>query len=537
MVALKFLSDARVTKRTFSFLTLVFIIWSVTFIYRTSFIAIDGKRYFCLFDDAMISLRYAWNFSHGHGLVWNAGEYIQGYTNLLMTLLMSLATLLFDKSTAALAIQILGVGFMLAIAYANMQISDIVFADRDDPQRIFLRILSFVFALSYYPLMYWSLTGMETGLLTVLLLFGVNAALKFVKQDSKLELFKTAFYLGLAFLTRNDSLIFAVLTWGYVLWSTVQKNQGMRPVFKLFLPVLVFLAFVGGQFLFQYLYYGEMMPNTYILKLTGMSLPDRLSNGFAFIMPFLVQIGFILIPAMIHLFLHFSKERLLLLSLFLSAVAYQIYVGGDAWNYWRMMSPTVPLLGILFIGMVFQGVHSQAGKLPSRSKLSANSQIALVVVTGIVVINSYFLPEVLFLERPFYTSANQHNVNIAIALNEVTTPDATAGVFWAGAIPYFAERDGIDFLGKSDRYIAHLPPDLSGKVGLGGMKSPPGHNKYDLDYSIKQLLPTHVQDFKWGRQDLTAWSKTMYVEVNYKGVQLFLLKDSPYVLWQKIDHP
>jgi hypothetical protein len=40
-----------------------FVIWSAAFIYRSSFVAIDGKRYFCLFDDAMISMRYAWNFA------------------------------------------------------------------------------------------------------------------------------------------------------------------------------------------------------------------------------------------------------------------------------------------------------------------------------------------------------------------------------------------------------------------------------------------------------------------------------------------
>jgi len=63
-----------------------FIIWAAIFIYRSSFIAIDGQRYFSLFDDAMISMRYAWNLSHGIGLVWNPGEWVEGYTNLLMVL-------------------------------------------------------------------------------------------------------------------------------------------------------------------------------------------------------------------------------------------------------------------------------------------------------------------------------------------------------------------------------------------------------------------------------------------------------------------
>jgi hypothetical protein len=133
--------------------TVLFILWSAIFIFRTSFIAIDGKRYFCLFDDAMISMRYAWNFSHGAGLVWNAGERVQGYTNLLMTLIMSPATLAFDKSGAALAIQVLGVGFMLAIAYANMKIGGLVLIDGEENQQgVLIRILAFLFALLYYPL-------------------------------------------------------------------------------------------------------------------------------------------------------------------------------------------------------------------------------------------------------------------------------------------------------------------------------------------------------------------------------------------------
>jgi len=41
-----------------------------------------------LADDSFISFRYAWNLVHGRGLVYNAGEYVEGYTNLLWTLLL-----------------------------------------------------------------------------------------------------------------------------------------------------------------------------------------------------------------------------------------------------------------------------------------------------------------------------------------------------------------------------------------------------------------------------------------------------------------
>jgi hypothetical protein len=55
------------------FLALAVALWSGYFIFRSSFLVSD-RRYFSLFDDAMISMRYAWNLSHGNGLVWNPGS-------------------------------------------------------------------------------------------------------------------------------------------------------------------------------------------------------------------------------------------------------------------------------------------------------------------------------------------------------------------------------------------------------------------------------------------------------------------------------
>ena len=43
------------------------------FLLRTSF-SIGGKRYFVLFEDAMISMRYSEHLAHGQGLTWNIGE-------------------------------------------------------------------------------------------------------------------------------------------------------------------------------------------------------------------------------------------------------------------------------------------------------------------------------------------------------------------------------------------------------------------------------------------------------------------------------
>jgi len=67
------------------------------------------------------------------------------------------------------------------------------------------------------------------------------------------------------------------------------------------------------------------------------------------------------------------------------------------------------------------------------------------------------------------------------------------------------------------------------------MNSVPGHNKYDLNYSIKTLQPTYVQQLNWGTQDLTEWAKDKYVKVAFVGGSLFLLKGSPAVSWGKLN--
>ena len=521
---------------------LIFLVWGGSFIFRTSFIAIDGRRYFCLFDDAMISMRYAWNFSHGLGLVWNAGERIQGYSNLLMTLLMSFATWILDKSSAVLSMQILGIGFMLGIAYLSMMISDQISTENgsDPSQRSSMRKLAFILALAYYPLLYWSLMGMETGLLSLLLSIAILSAFRYRENRKPVYLVSTSLSLGFAYLTRNDSFIFAILIWGFILWEVFGKKIVDRRLLLPLSTIGIYTLFIVGQTIFQYSYYGEILTNTYTLRLTNWPLLNRISNGIGYILPFFVQICLLLVPAIVDLYLRFRKGKLLLLSIVLAAIGYQVYVGGDPWNYWRLVSPTIPLLGILFIQAVYSFVFSNspaegAGRRPIR--ISPSGQVRWLVFIALLVANAFFLPEILFLERPFYVSANQHNTNIAVALREVTSDQADLGVFWAGAIPYFSERRSIDFLGKSDRYIARLRPDLSGELAGPGMRSMPGHNKYDLIYSIQKLQPTYIQGVKWGSQDLAEWARTRYVQVSYNGVDLILRRDSEEVDWDKTTAP
>ena len=53
-------------------------------------VALFYQYRFFFHDDAYISLRYAQTFLNGGGLCWNPGERVEGYTNFLFVLLVSM---------------------------------------------------------------------------------------------------------------------------------------------------------------------------------------------------------------------------------------------------------------------------------------------------------------------------------------------------------------------------------------------------------------------------------------------------------------
>ncbi len=494
-------------------ITLAYILWALAFIFHSSYAASDGRRYFNLFDDAMISMRYAWNFAHGRGLVWNAGEYVEGYTNLLMTLLMSAASFFLEKRYAVLFIQLTGIFFALGAAFFAAKILKEIFQNKH-------RALLFALVLLYYPLNFWSLMGMETGLLAFLLAAGVYASMQYEKTLQTKYLWQMSAALGLAHLARNESILMAAFAFACLL-PACKKNWR-----AFFLAGGLYSLFVLAQLVFRYFYYGELVPNTYTLKLVGMTLSDRLQNGIGFITPYLKETGILLFVVLAGVFFKPFKHKLYLFGFFVIALFYQIYVGGDAWNYWRMMTPALPFLYVIAVS----SLSDFARTFPPAGRLA----LAVFSLATVVSVNARFAREFALMELPYQNNYAHAHVETAIALNELTDEDATIGVFWAGSLPYYLDRYAIDFLGKSDKYVANLPPDMSGQSAGFGMTSIPGHNKYDLTYSIQTLLPTYVEEFNYGAEQLEGWAHGYYVRVKYGKAKLYLLKDSPNVKWDKV---
>ena len=263
-------------------LTLPLILYFV-FIYRTQF---DNQ--FTLVDDAMISMRYAENLINGNGLVFNQGEYIQGYTNLGWVLWM--ATLHLFVSNPSLLIMLSSAIALTCLVYIVYKITELLNGN----------ILAVILTACYYPLIFWSLRGMETGLMALLIYLMLYLILK---NDSS---WKIGLIASLLILIRLDT--FPILM---VLFLYYRKGY-IYPVITL-----------AGVLMFQYLYYDSILPNTYYLKTQGAGILERVVRNWEVIdFKELLIIPFALITVR-------NKKLFLIFALFLIQFIYSFYVGGD----------------------------------------------------------------------------------------------------------------------------------------------------------------------------------------------------------------
>lgn len=589
------------------FLITVFTLWAAAFIFRSSFITIEGSRYYSLFDDAMISMRYAWNFSHGLGLVWNPGEPVEGYTNLLMVGLMSIWTSVFDKPIAVLAVQLMGIPILIGIGILGLLHWLELVKGRDVRQGLGFGALVLLGCLLYYPLAYWTLMGMETGLLTLLLLIGSLLLLVYMRAGSWRVLLGASLALGLGYLTRPDSAPLSLLL---ICMAVIFRQGSFRSrLYAGILGLSIYSLFPLAQTAFRAAYYDSLVPLTYTLKMTGMAFDLRFENGLGFILPFIKQARWAYLLGGLGAFLGLRKRKAFLFIPPFVLILYQVFIGGDAWNYWRLVAPGIPYLILLTVGTMDWTVgawNRNANRIKARlrdslivlsdSRLSRPARrpnlsiaiaifgalllagglladslrpgsagfgfvqrylvaggiilifgaaisrnrpvrhlVAFGVICGILIsLNSRFLHEAILFRLPYQVENNRNHVNVSLSINRFTTEDASVGVIWAGIIPYYTSRYGIDFLGKNDPYIANLPADVTGRVGSVGMYSFPGHNKYDLEYSVLERRPTYVESFRFGSEDLSSAFEELYVEISLPGPDPAFLRGDPSVKWDEI---
>ena len=212
-----------------------------------------------LFDDEMISMRYAANLAHGYGLVWNPyGPRVQGFTNPLWVLLMALFHLLpVSPAKMSLLIQPWATTLLLANLVFVWRLALAVSSGSK------AAALSAVFLTAFYfQLDYWALEGTEVALLTPMVTLAAYLALRAPSGKPTRWLY---LLLAVGTLVRIDMVVPAAAILAILAWSDDAPRRREHLLYGAGLLAL----FLAAQILLSWWYFGDPLPNTYYLKMTG----------------------------------------------------------------------------------------------------------------------------------------------------------------------------------------------------------------------------------------------------------------------------
>ncbi len=330
------------------------------FIWRTSWVA-AGQRRFTLFDDAMISMSYARTFADGDGLVWYPGApHVEGFTNPLWVLTMAgLHRIGLSPSGVALVVMVLGAALCLGAALLAVGVLRALTDTTPGFEAAVGGLVAFC-----YPLVYWSLRGMEVGLVTALTLASACLALRLDpgaagrgashgRSGATGTTGTTAWLcivLAAGVTTRLDFAVVAAVTIVWLLWRA-PRGRGIALVAPLVGTVAAALVV---QELLRRWYYGAWTPNTYTLKTAGVPLADRLTRGgwvaLATTVGFVLASAVVLVLAARRRGLHRPSGTALPVAVGLALLGYSTLVGGDAWEW--MVHPNRYLVPGVVLAMV-----------------------------------------------------------------------------------------------------------------------------------------------------------------------------------------
>ncbi len=306
-----------------------------------------------LTDDAFISFRYIRNLLEGHGLVFNVGERVEGYSNFLWVLeLAAVWGILGIKPEHAAP--------WLSVIYTAATIAALLWWAWRTPSlrcRSLTAWLALGLVCSSATFAVWtSGGGLETRQFTFFVVVAVVCLSLY--RNNQWGLLTASLSLAAAALTRPEGPLIAVLCFG---WFAIQRMiDAGRPRLdwrELAFLIVPFAVLIEGHFLFRYAYYGEWLPNTYYAK----HVRPWYESGFRYLWAAALETGlYLLLPlAAVALRERWRQYRdgtcVLVLLIVVVHMAYVMRIGGDHFEY-RPLDFYWPLLALpAAIGIVHLG--------------------------------------------------------------------------------------------------------------------------------------------------------------------------------------
>lgn len=441
------------------------------FVLCTIILILNASYYFpFISDDSLISLRYASRLLEGDGLTWTDGKPVEGYSNLLWIFLVAFFGILgVDLIDAA---RILGILGMLTIMSSVLYWYTI---------KNHLRVIWFPLTIALLflslgaPIAVWAIGGLETPLHGALIAISIPLMYSIIEsEDTKKTLF-LSFILALLCITRLDGPIFTIANTAcfFILgWFCRRKRLVSNSLLILLFPVLFYV----GQIVFRLYYYGELIPNTALVKITPslyhfLNGSMYLVSGLMALFPFsILAIGALIVM----IFLPETRAKsIYLLTILAMWSAYIIFIGGDIFPAHRHFIPLI----VVFAFALVEGANIVVNRI---IKLPSHIYFSILIFLGLIL----FIP---YIHIQFTNVQNQRAIRerwewdgkeIGLLLkNAFSAKSPRLAVTAAGCLPYWSELPALDMLGLNDYYLPRNPPE---NIGSGLLGHELGDGKYVL---------------------------------------------------------
>ena len=414
-----------------------------------------------LVDDAYITLRHAANLVQGHGLNYNPGERVEGYTSFAHAALIALVIAL-DLDPVGWA-KGLGVAASVALLVVGFQLWRKLLGT--------IAAVGLTAALALDP----RLAAMSTWGLEATLYMAVLTAAWLASVERRLVLAGLLF--GVAALTRMEALLqvavaalaAGLLGSGEPAAAPLAARERLRRAARLGLPCVMLY---GPYYLARYAYYGFPLPNTFYAKVGNPA--DAYQRGISYLADCTRNMGIgwalasaalLALPAIVLGLRRRTGVRVDRLAVAVAAAAhlgYVVAVGGDLFVE-RFVYHVLPLL----LATVVWPVVALAEQLSSRAVRNSITG-AFVAAVALTLARSP--------DRMGSTGMVVGFAALGRALALLVPADSTLATGAAGALPYYSRLYTIDTLGLCNVHIAHRD------VPIG--KGLVGHERHDPAYVL-----------------------------------------------------